>query len=183
MNYFDWLCMWAIPDGIKRETYRELLLALYNFDFYWSIRNDENRANDGLELRNVFEEETGEGCDKSGPCSLLEMFLGLAVRCNNEFMYNPEDPKRADIWFWMMMENLGLDKISAENAEKWLKMDKNGYFMDSFENIFIHFCDRNYGQNGQFCAFPYTKNSHKLAKTELFYHMGYYLKENFHDFW
>jgi len=170
MNYFDWLCMWAIPNGEKREDYRKLMLALYDFDFYWSVSHDENRAEDGIQLREIFENETGEYCDKVGECSLLEMFLALAVRCNDNFMYDPDDPKRADRWFWMMIENLDLDIYTDDS-----------FNYSEVSDICEHFCSRNYSKTGHYCAFYYPENIRKLAGMELFYQLGHYLKWRFSE--
>lgn len=116
MSYFDWLCMIDIPDGYRRSDYSMLLNLLMNTEFHWVVPRDENRAKDGLELRDIYEQETGEWCDAYGSCSVLEMLTALAIRCNDEIMYNPDDPKRADIWFWMFIENLGLAVFKNENS-------------------------------------------------------------------
>ena len=63
MSYFDWLCMIDIPDGDQRVEYAKLMCVLMDTEFRWVIRRDENRALDGLELRDIYEEETGEDCE------------------------------------------------------------------------------------------------------------------------
>ena len=172
MDYFSWLCFWAVPDGSKRRDYSQLLLALHDIPFRWSVAHDENRAGDGLQLRSIYEDETGEWCDEESPdCTLLEMFLALAIRCDTEIMYDPDDLNRADRWFWMMIENLKLDKFTDENFDYGQFLDICGQFMD-----------RNYGKNGQNCPFWVPDLSMKMRKIELFYQMNYYLKWRFPRF-
>lgn len=168
MSYFDWLCMYACPDGYKRSDYRRLLLALYDTEFYWTLNHDENRADDGLRLRDQYEDETGELCDETGPCSLFEMFLGLSIRCDNELMYDPDSGNQVGRWFWMMLENLQLDSFVDRNFDD-----------GRFQWIVFHFMDRNYGESGQFCPFFVHGNVHRLERMELVYQLNYYLKWRF----
>ena len=170
-NYFAWLCMWAVPDGQKRSDYSELLTALNNTEFTWTVNHDENRAADGIQLRTIYEDETGEWCDQGGPCSVLEMLLALSIRCDSEIMYDPYEPNRADKWFWMMIENLGMDIFV------------NGSFVqDGYNSAIFRFLGRKYGKSGQFCLFPIPEMSTKFQKIELIYQMNYYLKWRFPRF-
>ena len=174
MDYFDyysWLCMWAIPDGKKRSDYSQLLRALNEEEFVWSVDHDENRAADGVALRDIYEDETGEWCDQGGPCSVLEMLLALAIRCDTEIMYDPDDLNRADKWFWMMVKNLGLD----------IFVDGN-FVHNEFETAINRFLGRKYGKNGQFCLFPVPEMSNKFRHVELIYQLNYYLKWRFPRF-
>lgn len=168
MSYFDWLCMIDIPDGDQRVEYAKLMCVLMDTEFRWVIRRDENRAMDGLELRDIYEEETGEDCDESGPCSVLEMLTALAIRCNDEIMYDPDDPKRADRWFWMMIQNLRLDIFTNNHFNE-------GKISQKIEN----FMDRNYGQNGQNCPFFLSKNVHGFVHMEIWYQLNHYLMEKY----
>ena len=178
MTYFDWLSMIAIPDGYKRADYIDLLLALHDVPFRWVVDRDENRAKDGLELRKMYEEDTGEWCDQYGPCTLLEMFLALAIRCDTEIMYDPDDLNRADKWFWMMAENLSMDKFISPFFVHDGKNEENFEFFE----IVNGFLDRNYGQKWQFCPFFVPFLSTKLEKMELYYQMNFYLKWRFPTF-
>lgn len=168
MSYFDWLCAIVIPDPERRVDYAKLLCTLMDTEFRWVVRRDKNRAIDGLELRDIFEEETGEGCDVGGPCSVLEMLTALAIRCNDEIMYDPDDPKRADRWFWMMIHNLGLDFYVDERFDRRAVAKKIDDFMD-----------RNYGQNGQNCPFFLSKTVHNFVHMEIWYQLNHYLMEKY----
>ena len=71
---------WVMKDKLKltdreRKKYERLCLVSANIEFVWNHPMDENRATDGLELRDDFEYETGEYLDKSSgllpSCSFL----------------------------------------------------------------------------------------------------------------
>ena len=170
MDYFGWLCMIGMPDERKRSRYIFLLKLLMNTEFRWILPRDENRSEDGLELRSIFEDETGEGCYYDGPCSVLEMLIALSIRCDQELMYDPEDENRADRWFWMMLENLDLtkfvDKSFDEKAVLW---------------ILSQWMDRNYSQSGCFCLFPIPKIATKFRRMELWNQLNWYLNWRFGD--
>ena len=165
MNYFDWLVYRISPDYPMRETYSELLFALYSTEFFWVIPRDVNRAKDGLELRKKFERETGGGADILGPCRCLEMMIALAIRCENELMYDPDLGDRTDQWFWMMIENLGLTRFDDEYFDE----DEVDYILDRFMN-------REYGKHGEFCMFPGAESVQNLKKMELAYQINFYVK-------
>ena len=164
MSYFDWLCMIDMPDGDQRVEYAKLMCVLMDTEFRWVIRRDENRALDGLELRDIYEEETGEDCDFSGPCSVLEMLTALAIRCNDEIMYDPDDPKRADRWFWMMICNLKLDK------------NVGGFFSGTkVLSTLANFMDKT-GKNE---LFPVKNPPSNFYRMELWYQLNWYIMEHF----
>lgn len=169
MSYFDWLVYYISPGRFQREQYTKLLLALYSTEFFWVLSRDKNRAEDGLELRNQFERETGEEVDIYGPCNCLELFVALAIRCENELMYDPDLGDRTDQWFWMFLDNLGL-----------LAFDNYEFDESEIDDILYRFMARDYDKNGKYCAFPSMNYLTKLKRTELAYQMNYYMKEKFY---
>lgn len=175
MSYFDWLVLTIAPDYFQREGYSELLFFLYYTEFYWVVRRDRNRAEDGLDLRERYEHETGLYCDLYGPCNVLEMLVALAIRCENDlmYMYDPELGNQTSRWFWMFLENLGL-----------LKFDDGNFEPDEISDILFNFMDRNYGFHGEFCAFSDDLDAEnydpEFEKIELAYQMNYYIKEKFY---
>ena len=188
--------MMAIPDTYIRDSYLKLLISLFETPFTWSVLHDENRAEDGLKLREIYINELEEcgdephGIYEAGPdCTLLEMFLALAIRCGSELMYDPSVGEQVDRWFFMMMDNQKLNYL-----------DNNHWDEERFNYICEHFCERKYGPNGEFCAFfvpengqimdknsqildknshKIDKNSQKWRKMELAYQMNYYIKWRF----
>ncbi len=172
MSYFDWLVFGIAPDYRQRDHYAKLLLALYSTEFYWVITRDRNRAEDGLDLRNQYERETGLYCDAYGPCTVLEMLIALAIRCENELMYryNPDEGDQTEKWFWMMVDNLGLCEFD----------DYHHWEVEEIDDILARFMDRNYGQRFEFCPFPVKNVPIGFEKMELIYQMNYYVKEKFY---
>ena len=89
-EYFEW--MYDLVCGLKFPstiTYRKLLMQLHSTEFTYLISNDANRAEDGVDLRYRFAciygyDDTPECLD--GPCSVLEMMIALAIRCEESAM-------------------------------------------------------------------------------------------------
>lgn len=167
MDYFDWLCMIAIPNGYQRSRYSKVLMLLMDTPFHWTIPKDENRARDGLELRDIYTEETGEGCRHGGPCSFLEMLVALAIRCNDELMYDPEDPKRADRWFWLIFQRLGMDVFEDKNFQK------------QTPNEILAILDGFVDKNVKMCPFLFPKPPHNFEKMEIWYQLNHYITWRF----
>ena len=49
--YFEYLYDLVKEDAPERKDYWMLLSDLQAFKFYWSVEHDENRAQDGIDLR------------------------------------------------------------------------------------------------------------------------------------
>lgn len=164
--YRDWLMSFV---GASEE-YSLLCDQLLDTDFIYFVGNDVNRAEDGLQLRDEFEEEYGLIRDlMDRPCTLLEMFVALAMRCERDVMYDPNAGNRTNIWFWTMMKNLKLDKCTT----KWYKWT-------TINQILKDFNERNYdfdGQNGGAWVVHHPKED--LKKVELWYQMNWFLVENY----
>lgn len=118
--YFEWIYRMVCERRFAKEnSFRKLLIFLHDEEFTYSIPKDENRAEDGEELRWWFALEYTEDPDErdfivdclSRPCSVLEMILGLAYRCE-EIMDNAEVGNRTGQWFWKMINNLGLSGMT-----------------------------------------------------------------------
>ena len=106
-EYYDWLM-----DIIKGpDRYSRVLKDLWDIEFYSIVPNDDNRAADGVELRYYFEDYTGEHCDKRGACTVLEMMIGLAMRMEDDFLYDVTYGDRTYQWFWDMFYCLGLSEF------------------------------------------------------------------------
>ena len=114
--YFSWLCEHAAID----QRYRRLWIRLHQRSFIWVNSRDENRVQDGLDLRDRF--SYGTGIDISdgsidGPCSVLEMLTALAIRCERDIMDDANSKDRTAVWFDAMIHNLGLDVFDDEHYD------------------------------------------------------------------
>lgn len=115
-GYFEWLVenIHGIDD--EYEEYLPVLDFLFDKRFEWNNELDANRASDGKKLRRDYAEEfnqtyTDEVANED--CSVLEMFIRLAMDVEDRVTGDPDDPRPWD-WFWEWFGNLGLNKCSGE---------------------------------------------------------------------
>lgn len=109
-DYYFWLC-----DKVGyQEDYEHLLSFLFETEFTWLLEMDENRARDGLYLRDDFIDECNVrgDWDDGNPCSVLEMLVALAIRVEDEIVGDPDI-----CLFWRMIHHLGLDETG--NKDLW----------------------------------------------------------------
>jgi len=120
-QYFDWLYKTVCEGRYSKErTYRKLFTALHDIDFTYIIPNDSNRADDGKQLRrrfaiDILNDEEAEH-KILGPCSVLEMMIALAIRCET-IMDDPEYGDRTKQWFWQMITNLELGGLHDDSFD------------------------------------------------------------------
>ena len=88
-SYFNWLCAKVL--SVEVPIYFELMRILYRTEFVWVLERDQNRAEDGLELREDFLRETGLDPEPEwleSECSIFEMLYAFAKRAN----FQTDDP-------------------------------------------------------------------------------------------
>lgn len=140
-EYFEWL--YDLICGKRysqRISYRKLLSHLHSITFTYSIKHDVNRAEDGEALRYRYAMLHGftdvpECLD--APCSVLEMMIALAVRCEETIMDDPNFGERTGQWFWLMIDNLGLSLMTDRK-----------YDPDTVDKIVTRFLRREYEPDG-----------------------------------
>ena len=166
--YFCWL-IGLIGDSYIEENYRKLLGKLYFTDFYYELDFDKNRAADGLFLRRKYFRETGMSADETRPCSVLEMMIALAKDAEEDIMHDPDYGDRTGRWFWVMLENLGLDQ------ETDLRFSEAR--VNQILDVFMH---HRYAPDGRFGGmFPVRKCCRDLRKTDLWWQLNAYFEENY----
>lgn len=169
-GYYQWLL-----DKINGYTepyynYSLLLSELHSIPFTYSIAMDGNRASDGVRLRWTFmdEENIPDLFYKDGiECSVLEMLISLSIRCDVDIM-GDNDGKNVYAYFWIMIQNLGLDKCTD----------------DHFDPNYVHqqirkWLDRSFRRNGEGSPFPLQRCRTDQRKIEIWFQMNAYLNENF----
>lgn len=165
--YFIWLSS-LVSDSNVREpslTHEKLLKQLFTKEFVWIIPNDDNRMEDGKDLRVEF--ISREGLGEVDPnwmqlgCSVLELMIGLARHL--EFMGGGE----ADQWFWQLVENLGLSKFN----------DKRRYPRGHIDEILDSVIWRTYNPNGLGGFFPLQNPDEDQTRVELWYQLCSYVNE------
>lgn len=165
LGYFNWLIEKIKP----YDNHLCVLKYLFEKDFLYFVANDDNRATDGIELREKYSDETGIPHPKEGECSVLEALISLALRCENEILWGYFDSNdHTSEYFWMMLDNLGL--CAFEDAD---------YDEDCTDEIVDRFLYRRYCKNGYGGLFPLNNPPGDQRKTELWYQMCYYLDEKY----
>lgn len=141
-DYFEWMydlmCQGRFAKGI---TYRQLFTFLHDTEFIYFVPYDENRAEDGIALRYrfcLFHDCEDLECYLDGPCSVLEMMVALAIRCEERIMTDPEKGDRTAQWFWNMINSLGLSAMTDYNFNEWLVND-----------VITRFLNREYDPDGK----------------------------------
>lgn len=166
-DYFEWMCSLVCDTRRKRERYGGLLRLLHNIEFTYSIPMDENRASDGEGLRLRFSRiqdyDDVPAC-LYGPCSVLEMMVALAVRCEEQIMDDPDAGNRTSEWFFEMIHNLGLSSMTNDSFDR--------YFV--YNNI-DRFLNREYQPDGSGGLFTIKNCKYDLRDVEIWYQMCWYL--------
>lgn len=132
-EYFEWMYdLMCEGRFAKSITYRQLFTFLHDVEFTYFVPHDENRAVDGVALRYRFCllhdcEDLEQYLD--GPCSVLEMMVALAIRCEERIMSDPEKGDRTSQWFWEMINSLGLGSMCDYSFNEWLVSDVIGRFL------------------------------------------------------
>ena len=165
-EYFEWLFDLVCQQRFSRHiTYRKLLTRLHDTEFRYLIQRDKNRAEDGIELRYRFASQYGyKHYDLDGPCSVLEMMIALAIRCEETIMDDAGVGDRTGQWFWGMIRNLGLGSMNDSRFDE--------RFVD---DVIERLLDREYepdGTGGLFTV-PYCKTD--MRDVEIWYQLCWYL--------
>lgn len=165
--YFCWLVE-LIGDGYLERNYQKLLWKLFTTDFFYELEYDKNRAADGLFLRRTFANSCGMILPDK-PCSVLEMIVALARKAEDDIMHDPDIGDRTGRWFWIMMENLGLDIY-----------DDYGYSEANVNQILDVFMHHRYAPNGGSGGmFSVRKCCRDMRKTDLWWQLNAFFEENF----
>lgn len=170
-RYFDWLLNKIDYKLNTGGGYDRLLNRLNNTRYIWTLEMDENRAEDGIALRERFCNESrifGFHMDENEyPCTVLEMLVALAIRCEGDIMGEPgeENPGK---WFWIMMENLGLDGVTDRHFDP-----------DYVDDILDIWMSNEFQPDGTGGLFPLISPTFDQRNREIWTQMGNYLEENF----
>lgn len=160
-EYFNFLIKKIGPD-IKHSSFRELLTKLYRTDFTWTFREDRRRALDGIQLRyRLFSDQALLLADM--PPSVLEVIVGIAVRCEETIMDDPRYGDRTGQWFWGMISSLGFSDMTDDNYNEY-----------HVECVIKKFLNHQYALNGKGGLFT-VENGKDLRKEEIWTQLCWYL--------
>lgn len=159
-TYFLWLVDLVVPsDG----QYYTLMDIAFNTPFFEVIPNDDNRAEDGIDLRAVYSEEVHVAIYAPPYCSFLEMLIAICQRMRDI------DGKDTEYYFWKLLDNLGLSRFDDSRIDPILE--------DDIRSVLKNVVERKYRRNGQNGLFPLKKPDGDQRTVELWYQMHMWLME------
>ena len=172
-KYFDWICELIENHDEYGEdlSYTKLLQHLDSIEFTYILEMDGNRFTDGEDLRYRFgyemhyQRELIEDNLDGRPCSVLEMMVALAVRCE-EIMDSPDEDNRTGQWFWEMIDSLGLGGMTDLNFDA-----------EYVDRVISKFLNRKYKSNGSGGLFTVKKPAYDMRNVEIWSQMMWYLDE------
>ena len=166
--YLRWL-YGQVADSQERSrsrSYWSIFRQLYKTEFIWWVPNDDNRVEDGKQLRYIFMHELGltsvdQAWMDSG-CSFLEMLIALSGRleCGS-------DDSAVD-WVWHGMHTLEFD-IYNDNAE---------IPHEDVEETMMRVIHRTYRKDGYGGLFPLRHPHEDQTEIEIWAQLNAYLLEN-----
>lgn len=171
-NYYPKYLKNLVMDQEHKE-FGILLDRLWKKEYYSILPNDQNRAKDGILLRDI--EDGPDYTDYYGPCSVLEMLIALSKRMDYEISGSGYDVTYKDL-FWEMLDNLGL-----------MKFDDLAIMYDARTNeldyILTNWIERQYSPDGSGGIFPIKKWKRGVdtpqTKVEIWYQMMKYLSKSY----
>ena len=164
-EYFAWLYELVCGDmEVIQLSYTKLMTHLHNTEFVYLIPKDYNRADDGIELRRRFEMIHGRSPHFRGPCTVLEMMVALAIRCEETIMDDPRMGDRTKQWFWEMIANLGLNGMTDSR-----------YDQDYVSDVITRFLERDYEPDGTGGLFTVRNSKYDLRDVEIWFQLCWYL--------
>lgn len=170
-EYFNWMYNLVCEGRFSKEnSYEKLISYLHDREFIFSISKDSNRAEDGEDLRYRFTYEMYKYEDRdyiidclSRPCSILEMMIALAIRCE-ETMDDPSIGDRTSQWFWRMVVNLGLGSMYDRHFD-----------MHYVDDVIDKFLNRDYEPDGKGGLFRVRNCEYDMRNVEIWSQLCYYL--------
>lgn len=170
-RYFHWMYQLVYDERYcEGLSYYVLLKHLNGIDFCYGVAMDNNREEDGIDLRyrfgyeNSYKRSMISAYLDNRPCSVLEMMAALAFRCEEHIMNDPAVGNRTGQWFWSMIKSLGL-----------MGMDDD-HFDEEYVNKAIHrFLNREYERNGTGGLFTIENSTRDMRTAEIYYQMCWYL--------
>jgi hypothetical protein len=171
-GYFGYLYyrVFRVYDEKSPLSYVNLCTLMHETRFDDSLPNDDNRARDGIQLRDEFIStlksivvEDYTELQSLGQCSIFEMLIALAYRAD----YLVENG--VEWWFREFIDNLDLGKYNDRDY-----VPRSGIRINRVLN---NFNNRRYSRNGKGGIFPLQRAKKDQRTLELWYQMHAYMTE------
>lgn len=170
-KYFNWIYYTLANNKKRTRRYRLVCEFLFSKKFFYTNDYDANRASDGLMLRERFadthyvsEAEMAEL--NSYECSVFEMMIALALRCDESIMRDAAHGERTWLWFNEMLKSLHLDVMSNDNFDP-----------DYCDVVVNKMLNKDYAPNGDGGLFTVRKKNVDMRKMEYWYQAMTYFNE------
>jgi hypothetical protein len=166
-SYFRWLYSQVDDDREPRrsKTHWNFLRPFFTKEFVWFVPNDDNRLEDGRDLRYEFVDQLNiQDAEYSWMhmgCSMLELLVALSRRLSFETDGEPS------VWFWKLIENLGLDVFPDSRSRPTATIE------DALDRVIW----RTYEYSGHGGLFPLRNPARDQRKVELWYQLSAYVLE------
>lgn len=174
MDYFDWMVDITNPSHYSGpHSFRKLLDYLHSVDFRYRKINDGDRMRDGARLRCRYAGSTDKFpydyiirvLDRDeNRCSVFEMMLALAIRCEEEIMSDPRMGDRTAQWFWQMAVTMGLGGMTDVNFDE-----------EKVSAVVDRFLERKYEPDGTGGLFKLRRSTKDVRKMSIWAQMCHYL--------
>lgn len=173
--YFNWLYNKVASTDVPTPslTFYTLLRTLHSFEFIWIVSGDDNRAEDGLDVRREFFIQRRVEDDKDWAylgCSVLEMLIAFSRKT----AFDTSVPERE--WFWIFLNNLEIasftDALFYDTPSAYA--DKLFEYLHELINIFVW---RTYTKKGLGGMFPMKSAKKDQTKVEIWYQFCGYVVE------
>ena len=171
-GYFRWLIATFLRDEQGNPNGYDILLEqMFRKEYYYTVDYDENRAEDGLYLRERYLNSISgrNGTVPEGPCSFLEFVIGISIRL--EGMLIDGEPIHISEYFWELVSRLRL----TEYTNDMYGDDSTQFVVDA---IMTDLMDRNYDRCGSTGLFPLRPPCRDQRKTEVWYQLNAFLLEH-----
>jgi hypothetical protein len=162
-KYFEWLISQINVQGTR--TFYDLFGMLFTMEFVWTVPHDDNRLQDGLDLRTEFLNERRISRQKvhwEKGVTVLEVLIALSRRL--AFTAGG----RAEDWAWQLLVNLRLNKMSDPFTENKAR---------KVTNILETLIWRQYREDGLGGFFPLNWPDQDQRQVEIWYQMQKYVNE------
>jgi hypothetical protein len=161
-EYYLWLTKKI--DIPNKKSYLDLFETMHNAEFVWTVPNDDNRVQDGIDLRSEFLNIRGEGEINLGGATCLEVLIALSRR----MAFIADGGHHSSLWAWVLLKNLGLNRFPDPfTSEKRYRV-----------NTILHdLIWRDYHPDGRGGFFPLQNPDVDQTKVEIWHQLNAYVSE------
>ena len=151
----------ARVDIPNHKSYNDMFELMHNMEFVWTVPNDDNRVQDGLDLRYEFAGDDSKRLLLQG-VTMLEILISLSKRVAFTAGGEPQ------VWAWRLLKNLKLTKKPDPLTEL-----NRARVIDILETVIW----RTYRMDGTGGFFPLKNPQKDQTQVEIWYQMNAYVIE------